>query len=161
MECSDVTGHSLARRTDAGFSLIELLVTLAIFAMAVGVAAAALRGPSGSQRLRILTVKVATDLQLARTNAILLRRPVSFVFNVDKHSYRVDVAGPPVSLPTSVAFALTSARQAQFGAASGRIEFYPDGSSTGARLTLTDHGASASLRVEWLTGIVTLEGQRP
>ena len=159
-EWPDGTGHSLARQTDAGFSLIELLVVLAIFALAVGVAVPALRGPSGSQRLRILTIKVASDLQSARTNAVLLRRPVSIVFNADKHSYRVDDAGAPVSLPASVELVLASARQKASGAPAGRIVFYPDGSSTGARVTLSDHAASVSLDVEWLTGVVTLEGHR-
>ena len=151
--------HSGSR--DAGFSLVELMVALAIFALAVGVAAPAFRGPNERERLRLLTLTLASDLRLARTNAVLLRRPVSFAVLPALHAYRVDGDGSPIHLPASVGLALSSVRQTSSAADAGGIVFYPDGSSTGGRLTLSDHGASVTLGVEWLTGVVTLEERRP
>ena len=38
----------------------------------------------------------------------------------------------------------------------GRIRFYPDGTSTGGRVTLTGSGAKYDILVDWLSGRVKI-----
>ena len=41
---------------------------------------------------------------------------------------------------------------------SGRIRFYPDGTSTGGRVTVGDDGRDFDVRIDWLTGRVAVDG---
>lgn len=146
---------------EAGFSLLELLVVLALMALAVGIAVPMLRASTGPQNVRLLTARLASDLQVSRANAILLRRVVTFVIDPDRHTYALDGISAPVNLPPQVRVTLVAARQSRHQKSPFRIEFYPDGSSTGGQLTVADSQQSRTLAVAWLTGAVTLQGRRP
>jgi general secretion pathway protein H len=138
-----------------------MLVTLGIVALAMSFAAAATRGPEGERRLRIVTLDVATSLRQARANAVLLQRPVPFTMLPKAHGYRVDAAGATVRLPSSMGLTLVSNGKGPASADTSSITFYPDGSSSGGHLILTEGRASVRVGVAWLTGAVTLEGQSP
>ncbi|HWS04027.1 MAG TPA: GspH/FimT family pseudopilin [Gammaproteobacteria bacterium] len=57
-------------RAQSGFTLVELLVTLAVVAILVTTALPALSDLLDSQRLRATAQKIATDLRYARSEAI-------------------------------------------------------------------------------------------
>ena len=65
-----------ARRPDAGFSLLETLVALAILAAVTGVAAAALRGPSPTLRLDAAVTALMREATAARHRAVVEGRTV-------------------------------------------------------------------------------------
>lgn len=50
----------------------------------------------------------------------------------------------------------TSAREDQANATTGRIRFFPDGSSTGGRITLKRGQREWHVNVAWLTGAVSV-----
>ncbi len=156
----DAVPDGLSGRPEAGFSLLEILIVLAVLSLAVGVVAPSFRGPRGSERLRPLALKLATDLKLARSTAILGRRPVPFLIDAKTHTYRVEGAGSPVKLPDTIGLVVFSPREVASGGGAGQLVFFPDGSSTGGRLTLTDQVTSVTLNVEWLTGSITQQGER-
>ena len=56
----------------------------------------------------------------------------------------------------SLAVRFTGAREAQARAGEGAILFFPDGGSTGGRVTLASGRAAWSVDVGWLTGEVRL-----
>lgn len=132
----------------AGFSLIELIVALAILAMASSVALIGLSGGSGT-KLAPFVAQLMSDLKQARTRAILSSRPVAVLLDSRSRSYRLD-ASPPVKLPAEIAIRIRSTDND----VASRLEFYPDGSSSGGTLTVTLGKASVVLDVEWLTGAV-------
>jgi general secretion pathway protein H len=51
---------------------------------------------------------------------------------------------------------ITSAASDQSGGAIARIRFFPDGSSTGGRITLRSGQREWHVNVSWLTGAITI-----
>ena len=143
-----------SQRTDAGFTLLELLVVLAIMALTVALAAASIRLSRGGPRLQPLAVILAADIRSARTEAITSNRPVGVNFDVKSHAYRIG-AGRAVALPRTIAFKLATSEEFRRPTDVGHLVFFPDGSSTGGQLTLSDPNLSITLMIDWLTGSVT------
>jgi general secretion pathway protein H len=51
---------------------------------------------------------------------------------------------------------ITSAKEDQVSATTGRIRFFPDGSSTGGHITLQRDRRQWRVNVSWLTGAVSV-----
>lgn len=143
----------------AGFTLLELLLVLAVLGLLAGLVVAYL--PTGSTRTEVVATArdVASGLRRARGAAIAGNMPVAFVLDVKNRSYRVGKAAP-VRLAKDIALTIDTARsevsEAGDGAAGG-IRFFPDGSATGGRISLRGAGerpAVAVVTVDWITGRV-------
>ena len=65
-------------------------------------------------------------------------------------------AGSSSSLNAALRLGLDTARSELIDAASGQIRFFPDGSSTGGRITLTMQAQQAQVTVDWLTGQIAI-----
>ena len=76
-------------------------------------------------------------------------------FDVDTraNSYR-NVKQQDVRLPKGLKVSITSAKEDQPNDHTGRIRFFPDGSSTGGRITLQSGKRQWHVNVSWLTGEV-------
>ncbi len=64
-----------------GFTLVELLVAIALVAIVLALAAPSLRSIIEVQRLRSTNAQLVTDLQLARSEAVARRSLVAVSFN--------------------------------------------------------------------------------
>ncbi len=62
-------------------------------------------------------------------------------------------------LPEDVDVSLVTARSQQLDATSGIIRFFPDGSSTGGRVSLARGSRRYHVDVNWLTGHVTIRDE--
>lgn len=62
------SGH--ARMTSGGFTLVELMITVAVFAIVAAIAAPAMQALVAASRLNGATSELVTALQLARSEAI-------------------------------------------------------------------------------------------
>ena len=143
------------RNRDAGFTLVEVLVVLAVVGLALGVVA--LRGPQRSPALdlRAAAGTVAETLRLARSRAVAGNRTVGVAFDVAGPSLRLDGATPR-GLPPGIAMAVTATLGNTAGGRLGAIQFAPDGSSSGGRVVLQGGGRRTQVGVEWLTGRVSV-----
>jgi len=146
---------------DGGVTLIELLVVMAILALGAMLALPAFRNAGGSEGLRPTVGKIAAELKLARSSAILHQRPVAFVLDAKSRSYRVPDFGAPVRLPASIGVVLAPDRNPGRIGGGDRLVFFPDGSSSGGQVLISQQGATLTLDVAWLTGAVTLQGSAP
>jgi len=70
-----------------GFTLLELLVTLAIVAILVGVAVPAMTGHLDKTRLRAASEALVQELQQARNHAINYRKTVYFSYSITTSSW--------------------------------------------------------------------------
>jgi general secretion pathway protein H len=144
-------------RRPLGFTLLEVLLVLVI---AAGGYALVLRlsggGVSGAQ-LKSAARSVAAGLRDARGTAIARQEPTALFVDLEKRQIEVEGRGRPRSLPEKLSLKLYTAQSEIVDEQRGAIRFYPDGSSTGGRVTLSGSGESRLLvDVDWLTGRVTI-----
>jgi prepilin-type N-terminal cleavage/methylation domain-containing protein len=85
------------RRARAGFTLVELLMVMAVFIIMSAVAMPQLGRALDLYRLGIAVREVERELQTARVNAVTANRPVRVLFNcpVAGQVRRVEVLGEP------------------------------------------------------------------
>ena len=140
-----------------GFTLFELLVVLAVIALAAALVAPMFGTGTSPGEIRALTREVAAELNLARSTAIRTGAEVAFVVDVETPSFRVGRDAPSKTLPSDIVLDLKTARSQRIDKSKAAILFYPDGSATGGRLRLEREGVGATVRVEWLTGRVEVE----
>ena len=144
----------------AGFTLFELLVVLTIIALASAVIVPSLVGRSGLEVKRNAS-ELAAGLRQARGQAIVRNRATSVLLDVDRRQFKVADDGRPRQLHKDVTLTLYTARSELLGAQAGNIRFFPDGSSTGGRITVSGGRQTYLVDVDWLTGRVRVaEGTR-
>lgn len=146
-------GHS-ARR--AGFTLIEVLVVIALIALIGTMAAVAMSGGMQGIRMRAASKDIASQLRFTRAQAIASGQPQRFVIKPSAHLY----ASPGKRagrIPEQLSIRFYGARQASAQEGEGAIVFYPDGASTGGSIELSARQAVRRISVAWLTGEVRLD----
>ena len=146
-------------RRQAGFTLIEMLIVVAVLSLVLAIVAT--RGPMRSQTLeaRATASRIEQDLRLARSKAIASNMPTRFVLDFATHTYRID-GGPSTALPRSVVLAVTAVSDETRAERLAAIRFNPDGSSTGGRIELADGQQRLRIGVDWLTGRISMADAR-
>jgi general secretion pathway protein H len=132
----------MARDSEHGFTLIEMIVVLVVLGLVLGLVIT--HGPARSQRLELDAAarQVAGALRVARSRAIADGR-VALV-SLGSGGYRLDGEAPTV-LPPDILLAGDSV-----------IRFTPDGGSSGARIMLRGGDKRITISVDWLVGRVRL-----
>ncbi|HTQ35342.1 MAG TPA: GspH/FimT family pseudopilin [Stellaceae bacterium] len=135
----------MTSRRDAGFSLIELLVVLAIIGMSLAIALPLLAGHVGGATLNAATSEIRAALRGARSTAITEDRPVIF---------RGDPAGGYWLGHRHFSLPLMNGGQPLRVAIEGGawISFYPSGGSSGGRIVVVSANAQRRITVDTLTG---------
>lgn len=140
------------RLSEAGFTLLEMLIVIAIIALAAAVAMPALTRPSDGVLLRATARDVMSAMRLTRAMAIARNTETALSIDVDKRTFASAAIRTQTFAPDITA-EVTFARLGRTAAHStGSFRFFPDGSSTGGDVALRLHGREARICVNWLTG---------
>ncbi len=147
------------RRRLLGFTLLELIVVLAIAALAMAVVPPLISAALPGVELKAAARRTMANLRLARETAIRTGADASLVVDVEER--RLELQGfRAVSLPKRVEMHLEAASGEMLDENRGAIRFFPDGSSTGGRIVLArgDPGEQSGYQVgvTWLTGRVQI-----
>jgi general secretion pathway protein H len=138
--------------SDAGVTLIEMLVVMAIIALAYVLAMPNFRSPAQSVGLRTTALDMKSRLAVARATAIARGRPVAVIVDLPHRRYASEADGRWTALPADLSISVTTARDLSGNAQGARLVFYPDGSSTGGEILLRRDNQAYNVAVNWLTG---------
>lgn len=138
-----------------GFSLVEMLVTLAILAMAATVAFQSL-GPGALDRRAVLVSEtVAAEIGRLRAEAIRTGRAGRLAYEPQAARF---TSSRPGAAPIQVRGVAVAVEAGPVGRpVAGEVRLLPDGSSTGGRIILAAGGSRRILAVSTLTGQVRRE----
>lgn len=142
-------------RSERGFTLIEMIVVVAIMGMVLAMVAA--RGPLGFHTLnaRAAANELASGFRQARARAVADNRPVAVSIDLVGHRWRIG-ADKPTELPRDLEIAVLTVAGQSVGDTAAAIRFLPDGSSTGGRVELKDGRRPMRIGVDWLNGRVSV-----
>ncbi len=138
------------------FTLLELLVVLVIAATGYALVLQFTGSGLSGVQLKSAARSVAAGLREARGQAIASQESVALDLDLDKRTFAVKGSGRERSLPQRLDVKLDTSLAEVTGQRHGAIRFYPDGSSTGGRVTLASGERKLLVDVDWLTGRVTI-----
>jgi general secretion pathway protein H len=139
-----------------GFTLLELLVVLAIIGLVVALVPGFVLRNHPQLDVEAAARAIADGLRQARSEAVLRNRPQAFALDVEERVFRTGDR-TPVRIDAGIALSFRTARSELLDEGTGRIRFFPDGSSTGGLIRAARGDARADVRSDWLTGLVTVD----
>lgn len=143
-------------QTSRGFTLLELLVVLAIGVLIISLVPPLLSGMEGTTELRAAARQLAAGLRQARNEAVIKQREATLTLDLERRRFTVTGSAQEHALPENLSVNLFTAQAELLNTATGRIRFFPDGSSTGGRIDLANKRFAYGVDVDWLTGRVRI-----
>lgn len=145
--------RTLAAPAARGFTLLELMLVLLLLGLAYGLAGPMLGDRPVGIELQNASSQIAAGLRKARNVALTQRREA--VLTIDVEAKTFSVTGDPrlYPLPKLLNYSVYTADSEVVQNRAGSIRFFPDGSSTGGRVTARAvEGGSQNVDIDWLTG---------
>ena len=140
------------RQSDDGFTLIETLVVVAIIALLAAVMAPGMI-PTPNNQLRSDAEELVAALRKTRLAAQETRRAAQLQIHTEDAYYRLPGHDATHKLNAdNLSLELTTAEQETIDEELGGIRFFPDGSSSGGMIKLSNGSMIQQINVEWLTG---------
>lgn len=144
-------------RRARGFTLLEVIVVLAIGAVLYAVVLSGPFGKASAADLKSAARTLASGLRTAQATAMATRRDAVLTVDMESREYLATGEGEAHKLPSNIDLALYTAQTEVTSDKRGSIRFYPDGSSTGGRITVSSGERKYLVDVDWLTGRVHID----
>lgn len=141
--------------------MLELLVVLVIIGIALSSFQGFLHRGGSPMSLDLAANTLADALRKVRHQAILENRDSHLVIDIDDRRFWRDSNPVLDQLDNSILLDMVTARREQTGQRRGRIRFFSDGSSTGGNIGLTNGRVRKEIKVDWLTGAVSIVDHVP
>ncbi|MFT4585033.1 MAG: general secretion pathway protein H [Gammaproteobacteria bacterium] len=155
---SSKSRHNTGSETLAihGFTLVEILVVLALLAMSLSIAAPRIGNALETSRLKATSRALMATGRTARHLARNEQREVVLTVNVQQRSYRLDKLQAQKIQPATATVTIVGAQSEQMSLDETSIRFFPDGSSTGGRVSLSNDKMKFNVDFDWLTGAIAI-----
>lgn len=138
----------------AGFTLMELLLVLTITALLLSLAPAMLHQAFPSLKLKAAARDLLQEIRYIQNAAIINSAPAGIRFDLTTGEYRSELVngGKQRSLPKGLSLSLEDNGLMPMDAhQAASFVFYPDGSSSGGAIFLSNETTSLEISVDWLT----------
>jgi general secretion pathway protein H len=135
---------------------MEILLVVTLVAMLVGVTAPLLTNAVAGAQLKSAAREIAAALRHARNIAVSKQQEAAVSIDVQSRRYRVSSEQRDRALPGEVELKVFGAASESPDDTVGGVRFFPDGSSTGGRITVAMGERGYRIDVDWLLGKVTL-----
>ncbi len=139
-----------------GFTLLEVIIVLVIVGTAMAFVLAFSGKGASAADLKSAARSLASGLRVAQSTAMATRRDALLTLDVDAREFSFSGEGRPRRLPEGVDLKLYTAQTEVESQRKGSIRFYPDGSSTGGRITVSSGERKYEVDIDWLTGRVSI-----
>ena len=149
-----MNSHFKSCRRGQGFALVEFLAILVIIALVFSVTLPTFTGSSTIETLAAARA-VAAGLRQTRDRAITFNQAA--IMEVDVERKKIVLGKQSRQLPQGIHLKLLTAKRERLGDSRGAIRFFPDGSSTGGRVTLMRDNLGYLVDVDWLTGRIVIQ----
>jgi general secretion pathway protein H len=142
------------RQATRGFTLLEMLVVVVLIAAITGLAVGVLGIGKSGRELRGAAHALATELRFTRVQAMTTGKSQTLELDLDARSWSA-AHKHHGEISKDLQLQFDGVRQEQRSQRSAAIRFFPDGSSTGGRISLRARDSGIRVDVRWLTGEVT------
>lgn len=139
-----------------GFTLVEMLVVMVIMLLAYAMTAPMISAGVSGAELKAAARQIAAGLRKARSEAVVRKNEVALTVDVELRQFELSRDQRIYHLPEKIEVSLFTAQSELVDAKTGAIRFYPDGSSTGGRVTLSRGERKYRVDVDWMTGQVKI-----
>ena len=139
-----------------GFTLLEMMIVLVLGAIIYAVLLSAPLGKASAADLKAAARTLASGLRTAQTSAMTSRRDALLTLDVESREFVLSGDPQARKLPDGIELKLYTAQTEVASERRGSIRFYPDGSSTGGRITVASGERKFLVDVDWLTGRVSI-----
>ena len=146
-------------RSEPGFTLVELLVVLAIMAAATTLFVTYIRTGTNGGELRAATSEMRGALGETRSLAITGNRVTALVVDARARAFRDPRGEHRISDRVRMGFQRLVPQGGDDGA--GAVYFFPDGSSSGGEIDFAAGDTGAAVSVDWFTGKASIHARRP
>lgn len=150
-------GGIYRERPDSGFSLLEMLVVIMIIALTAVISFASMHVRKSDRSVGFTVREVAHLAQAIRIEAISKNRRLPLNIDIQRRVVSDGAGKRQVIIPESMDVEFLTGKSLVRSTEAASIVFFPDGSSSGGAVTLSDRaGETFTLRVPWTTGIATI-----
>lgn len=141
---------------EKGFTLLELVIVLFITVLGFSVIGFNLSSGNEASKLKAAARDLASALRYARGQALISHQEVTVTIDLANNTYTVNQRDKVYVMPEEIDVTLVTA-QSELSQGLAGVRFFPDGSSTGGRITLEWGNAGWRIDINWLTGQIELE----
>ena len=142
------------RNAHAGFTLIEVVLALAVLGLLAALGLPFVRQNSSSAALRARTFEITSLLRAERNLALRSGTATTVLVDAERSTITSDTSRARIVLPSSTAIRLSSDGLSGF-------HFFPDGRASGGRLSITSGRQSYVVDVNNVTSAISIAGGRP
>jgi general secretion pathway protein H len=146
------------RERNAGFTLAEMLVVMAILALTMTLSLPYARRSSDGQQLMAESLRLASALKETRSLAMTSGEDQDIVIDLEQKTFRTPRRPAAEPIARDITLTALSARSLA-GDRKAAYRFYADGSSTGGQIVMEKAGSRRTLSISWLTGAVAIESR--